>query len=195
MEVNKLRTPLFCAGPIQTFLPFLEQDKIVLIDERQFPPQAAYRNRIEFAGVSGKQIFSIPLKSSSRKANYRMVELSYQEHWQNQLLNALRTSYGKSPFYEYYDYRFVEAIKREHQYLWDFNFELFNLILKCLKIEIPLEIEQGEFIADDLCFAPKPIPYYQVFAQDLGFIEHLSILDLLFNEGVDAVNYLKTIKK
>jgi hypothetical protein len=195
MEISTMQMPLYCAGPIQTFLPFLEYEKIVLIDEQQFPQHAAYRNRIEFVGVSGKQILSIPLQASSRKANYRLVELSYQERWQNQLLNALRTSYGKSPFYEYYDYRFVEVIKMEHQYLWDFNFELLNLILKCLKIDIPIEIEQREILRDQTLEEPKADPYYQVFAQEIGFVGGLSILDLLFNEGVDALGYLNTLKK
>lgn len=195
MEKIKQILPLYCAGPIQSFVPFLDQKEIVLLDEVQFPKHADFRNRIEFAGVSGKQSFSIPLQASSRKANYRMVELSYQEHWQNQLLNALRTSYGKSPFYEYYDYRFIEVIRKEYQYLWDFNFELLNLVLKCLKIELPLQIEQGELAKDEKPNDSITIPYYQVFAQENGFLGGLSILDLLFNEGVDAAAYLQSFKK
>jgi hypothetical protein len=195
MENLKQSLPLYCAGPIQSFLPFIEQKDIVLIDEVQFPSHAAYRNRIEFVGISGKQIFSIPLQASSRKANYKLVELSYQEHWQNQLLNALRTSYGKSPFYEYYDYRFIEVIRKDHQYLWDFNMELLNLILKCLKIDSPVTVAQGEIIADENLGGPLTDPYYQVFAQENGFVGGLSILDLLFNEGVDAYAYLQSMKK
>ena len=33
-------------------------------------------------------------------------------------------------------------------------------------------------------------PYYQVFSDKFGFIPGLSVLDLLFNEGPDAVSYL-----
>ncbi len=195
MEKIKQILPLYCAGPIHSFVPFIEQKEIILLDEVKFPSHAGFRNKIEFVGVSGKLTFSIPLQASSRKANYRMVELSYQEHWQNQLLNALRTSYGKSPFYEYYDYRFIEVIRREYQYLWDFNFELLNLILKCLKIDLPIHIEQGELIKDEMLSDVQSIPYYQVFAQENGFVGGLSILDLLFNEGVDATLHLQSLKK
>lgn len=187
--------PLYCAGPIYSFVPFIEQKEIVLLDELHFPSHAGYRNRFEFVGVSGKQIFSIPLQASSRKANYRLVELSYQEHWQNKLLNALRTSYGKSPFYEYYDYRFVAVISKEYQYLWDFNMALLNLVLQCLKIDIPLAIEKGELTEEKKFIGSIADPYYQVFAQDIGFVGGLSILDLLFNEGVDAYAYLQSLKK
>ncbi|WP_276978757.1 WbqC family protein, partial [Flavobacterium filum] len=34
-------------------------------------------------------------------------------------------------------------------------------------------------------------PYQQVFAEKHGFINNLSILDLLFNEGRYALDYLK----
>lgn len=36
----------------------------------------------------------------------------------------------------------------------------------------------------------EPRPYYQVYQQKLGFLPNLSILDLLFNEGNEAVLYL-----
>jgi hypothetical protein len=65
----------------------------------------------------------------------------------------------------------------------------------CLKIHIQIEIEQGAFIADELDLAAEIVPYYQVFAQENGFVGALSILDLLFNEGIDASFYLKSLKK
>ena len=36
----------------------------------------------------------------------------------------------------------------------------------------------------------SPRPYYQVYAQRFGFQPNLSILDLLFNMGNEAVLYL-----
>lgn len=38
----------------------------------------------------------------------------------------------------------------------------------------------------------KMSPYLQVFNNKYGFINNLSILDLLFNEGPNAKSYLKT---
>lgn len=40
----------------------------------------------------------------------------------------------------------------------------------------------------DADFCPRP--YYQVYKQKFGFLPNLSILDLLFNEGNEAVMYL-----
>ena len=36
-------------------------------------------------------------------------------------------------------------------------------------------------------------PYFQVFATKHGFVPHLSIMDLLFNEGPDSILYLKNL--
>lgn len=42
--------------------------------------------------------------------------------------------------------------------------------------------------ADDPEFIPRK--YYQVYEQKHGFLPNLSILDLLFNEGNEAILYL-----
>ena len=34
-------------------------------------------------------------------------------------------------------------------------------------------------------------PYYQIFSGKYGFIPNLSILDLLFHEGPNAISYLR----
>ena len=41
---------------------------------------------------------------------------------------------------------------------------------------------------EDSDFSPKP--YYQVYKERFGFLPNLSILDLLFNMGNEAVFYL-----
>ena len=43
---------------------------------------------------------------------------------------------------------------------------------------------------NEYCSGKNFMPYTQVFSQKLGFIEHLSILDLLFNEGKHVSEYL-----
>ena len=41
-----------------------------------------------------------------------------------------------------------------------------------------------------------PLPsYYQVFAGKSGFISNLSILDLIFHQGPEAIYYLQQISK
>ena len=47
---------------------------------------------------------------------------------------------------------------------------------------------------DDASFSA--VPYYQVFQERLGFLPNLSIIDLLFNMGPEAILVLqKSIKE
>ena len=76
------------------------------------------------------------------------------------------------------------------------------MILRMLKIKQPLQFtETYEPIYPGLTdlrntMSPKIAPdaeqkqYFQVFDERNGFLKNLSIVDLLFNQGPQAVNYL-----
>jgi len=85
----------------------------------------------------------------------------------------------------------------------DLNFEAMEIVASCLGLdfsyakteeyfhETPDNIKDYRYLAngkkDNLQFKP----YTQVFEEKHGFINNLSILDLLFNEGRYAMEYLK----
>jgi len=86
--------------------------------------------------------------------------------------------------------------------LFDYNNQLLQLILKLLKIKATVsytETYEPEYsaLADfrhtinskrESDFQQKP--YFQVFEERHGFMKNLSIVDLLFNQGPQSVNYL-----
>ena len=84
----------------------------------------------------------------------------------------------------------------------DLNLETMELVSKCLKFEFDYN-ETTEYFFDindkqdlrNLVNGKKDLtqlePYTQVFGNKHGFINNLSILDLLFNEGRYAMDYLK----
>ena len=121
-------------------------------------------------------------------------------HWQ-----ALQTAYGDSPFFEYYedDLRpfFTE---RRWERLTDFNADICRTMCRLLDIHPDIKptteySKNGDFIDFRDAINPKhPLPdadfqprrYWQVFEQRHGFLANLSILDLLFNMGPEAIFYL-----
>jgi hypothetical protein len=102
MEMKRM--PLFFAPPLAWFADIIFEEEIELISENEFV-QRSFRNKMEITGINGKQLLSIPLLKHTRKLEYKKVEISYQENWQNEFIHALRSAYGRSPFFEYYDYK------------------------------------------------------------------------------------------
>jgi len=181
--------PLYFAAPLEWYAKVIHLDEVQLINDVKFPKQTN-RHKFNYQTVEGPMGFSIPLVKDSRVKDYRSVEISYQSHWQNQLINALKTSYGKSPFFEYYDYRFFAVLLEQHKFLWDLNFSLLETTLKCLRSHVKLSVYNADTYIPDLQLEPFVTPYYQVFADKTGFVSGMSILDLIFNEGSHAWNIL-----
>jgi hypothetical protein len=173
--------PLYCLPELAWFRQLPEKSVVQIVNYAAFPDDHRFK-RIDFAGQQGRQQFTIPLVSDSRHSDYKSVKISYQTNWHHQLINALQTAYGKSPFYEYYDYRLNPIFKKAPTFLYDLNMELLHFMLKAFKLDLSIkETDLGDYIAPELNIGN--LPYYQVFHDRNGFIEQLSALDFLFNEG------------
>lgn len=181
--------PLLLLPPCDYYASIYQADVIQLPDYMPMPDEPGF-NRLEFGGHNGRMTFSIPLVATTRKGQYSQVEISYATNWHNQLINALKTAYGKSPFFEYYDYQIEKIFKKKLTHLMALNLELMQWSLKALKMET--RIETIEHVPFEILKNPNPIlAYHQVFLSEIGFVKDLSILDLIFNEGVDATVFLK----
>jgi hypothetical protein len=183
------RFPLYFAPNIAWMRAFLLCENPVIVNDAKFVKQT-FRNRFVYGTFQGPKEFSIPIVGETRKLPYSEVEINYGSSWDRQFLQSLKSAYGKSPFYEFYDYKIEALIAKRHLLLWDFNLELLKLILSCLKIETQFEIKPGYFNTELSFNNDTNIKYYQVFLDKIPFMNNLTVLDLLFNEGVDAFNIL-----
>lgn len=182
MEIVSQDMPLFLAPGFDWFRKVIHSTKIHVCSHCKFDEDPRY-NRLLFAGPHGKQQFSIPLIGETKKGKLSDVMISYSENWHNQLINALRTAYGKSPFYEYYDYKLEPIIKSKEPYLAQFNLAVIRFLIDSFKIKASLIETDSEPI--ELIHEQETENYYQVFADRNGFFPNLSALDYLFNEGWD----------
>jgi hypothetical protein len=183
-----LKTPLLCAASIAWYRQIANQSHIVLQDYERFPKYPWF-NRIVITSDHGKEVISLPLDKDSRKGPYSQVKLSYATNWHHQLLNALKTSYRRSPFYEYYDIQIEQIVKSKHEYLFEFNLALLEWSLNALKLPLKFEVKSCQDFIEPI-FKEEKVPYYQVFANNVGFVPNLSIFDLIFHEGIDAGMHL-----
>ena len=163
--------------------------------------KSTFRNRCEIAGAGGKLTLSIPVTGGrDHHRLYKDTRIAYQTNWQSNHWQSIRSAYGSAPYFEFYYEKFQKFYEREYRFLFDFNLELLQTALTILKLNSSSKLTET--------YEPEPIGmmdrrsgrkgktdmqlpvYYQVFANKYGFIPDLSILDLIFNLGPDAKEYL-----
>ncbi len=160
------------------------------------------RNRMYIYSANGTQLLNIPIKHSKTvHQKYRDVQLETAFNWQKQHFKSLEAAYRTSPFFEYFEDDIHPLFEKQHKFMLDLNFEIYEIVNSCLGIDLPYETT-NEYFKDvpqtdlrALANGKKDLsvfePYAQVFDDKHGFINNLSILDLLFNEGRHAIDYLK----
>ncbi|MEL0454723.1 WbqC family protein [Flavobacteriaceae bacterium SZ-1-7] len=189
---------------IAHFVAMIKASEVVFEIEDNFLKQT-YRNRAYIYGANGKLALNIPVVHSQKnRQKYRDVKIFNEEKWQDIHLKSLLSSYRTSPFFEYYEDDIRPLFEQKVDYILDFNLKCLNVICDCLQLDLNIsETETYEKVSEGktdfrfLVQAKKEIPqdfepYTQVFGNKHGFIPNLSILDLLFNEGPNALNYLKS---
>ncbi len=168
-----------------------------------------YRNRSYICTDQGRFMLSIPIIHKGKEQGrqlYKDVELENTSRWQRQHWRTLQTAYRSSPFFEYYEDEIEPLFSKKFKFLLDFNFAAIDVLASCLQIEIDgsktkyFHVSAQELIdARFLVNAKKQQAmeqesYMQVFHEKHGFIPNCSVIDLLFNEGTAAADYLKNIK-
>ena len=203
MEEILLHLPYF--GPVSHFREVLRPALIWFENEDNYQKQT-YRSRTYIYGANGKLILNIPIKHLNppgvkQHQKYKDVRIENDFKWQKQHWKSLKSAYQTSPFFEFYEDDIAPLFHNEETFLMDFNYKCFALVCECLQLKINFKkteeyVRQPVGIKDmrGLINAKKEleIPYYnQVFQEKEGFLQDLSILDLMFNEGPNAVNFLK----
>ena len=132
------------------------------------------------------------------------LRISDHGNWRHLHWNALVSAYGESPFFDYYQDDLRPFFEKRWDFLFDFNEEIRMKMCELLDIQPHVSFTESfqpspdtkdfreainpKHPAPDPDFTPRP--YYQVYRQRHGFLPNLSILDLLFNMGPEAIFWL-----
>ena len=177
----------------------LAQYPAVFIETQESFPKQTYRNRCYIDSPNGSLKLSIPVQHQSAATGE--VQISYRENWPQKHWQALRSAYGKTPFFEVLASDLEAVMLSGESSLLELNNQLLNLILHWLQLDVRFQFTdhwQAEHTLPDYreVFRAKGLPqwkgpaYPQAFDHKYGFRPDLSILDLLFNEGPAAADYL-----
>lgn len=180
----------------------IKADMVTLEMEDNFQKQTN-RNRMYIYSPNGVQLLNIPVKNSiDRHQKYRDVRIENDFGWQKNHFKSLEAAYRTSPFFEYFEDDFRPLFEKKHEFLMDLNLATFDLVNDALGVQFSIEktteyfheithLKDFRSLANGKKDTTQIEEYTQVFNEKHGFINNLSILDLLFNEGRYAVDYLK----
>ncbi|MBC7745468.1 MAG: WbqC family protein [Flavobacterium sp.] len=202
MEKEKI-FPLFYLPPIEYFQYLIRYNQKVVFEKFEHFPKQTFRNRSSIHSPNGKLNLIVPvIKGSKAHTLMKDVKISYDFKWQRQHLMSLQTSYRSSAYFEYYEDEIIPFYSKRWEFLFDYNDAIMKFLIKALKLN--LEYDYTESYTEEinssvdfrLSIHPKNTAemklktYFQVFEDRNGFIPNLSILDLLFNQGPQSINFL-----
>ena len=167
-----------------------------------------YRNRCYICNDQGKHMLSIPIKHVGGKQGrqrYKEVLLDNSYSWQRQHWRTLETAYRTSPYFEYYEEDLRPLFEKKYRFLLDFNLRTIAVLCASLQLDMPNDKSENYSMKPVDIIDQRPLvnakktsntefkAYNQVFGDRHGFVSNLSLLDLLFNEGTNALSYLEAL--
>lgn len=188
---------------------YVLHSEYICIEQFEHYQKQSYRNRTQILSANGRLNLSIPVKKQAAKELTRHVEISYAEPWQNKHWRAITSAYKNSPYFEYFEDEIKIFYTQKYQHLIDFNLLQLKCVLNILKLEKIISLSTAfekkpldyldlrenihpkiDFKTDFISLKTLKQPYYQTFETKFAFEPNLSVLDLLFNEGLGAADYL-----
>jgi hypothetical protein len=190
-------------SPIIQYVAIAKSKQVIFEFEDNFQKQT-YRNRCYIYTSNGKQLLNVPIQHTKNiKQKTKDVKIDYKDDWNKHHLKTLKTAYNSSPFFEYYIDDLLPIFENQTTFLIDLNLKCHEFVMDVFQLKLPLkktteyQKEVNYLDLRKLAIAKGSVNfqlerYIQVFEQNQGFISNLSVLDLLFMEGPNALNYLES---
>lgn len=198
--------PLTYLGPVSYYACMLQAENVVIEKHEHYIKQT-YRNRCRIAAANGILDLIIPVvKVNGNHTRMKDIRVSYAGKWPLNHWRAIESAYSNTPYFMYYKDELEPFFHQQYPLLGDFDAALLARIMHLTGIEKEIKFTASyEKEMDKDCvdlrstFTPKkPVrqvlpEYSQAFDDRWGFQSDLSIIDLLFNAGPSAKDYLEAL--
>ena len=199
--------------PPITYMAKLGEYQSVIIEQYETYPKQTYRNRAVIATAMGSMSLSVPVvKRNGNHTITKDIDICNHENWRIKHCRAIEAAYNSSPYFMYYKDDIFHILNQDYSTLPELNIAILRFLAKKLHIKTEIRLSVDFVFSHDLpadtddyrnYFSTKTtdnsissLPVYdQVFADRVGFLPNVSILDLLFNMGPEANQYLKIVSK
>lgn len=197
-----------------TLSPDGVEPAVIYLEACEHYTKQTYRNRFKFYAADGVQSLSYPVKGGESAQNLRIteVEIDWSTPWLVRTERAIAAAYDSSAYFDHYRDSLFSLLETRPGTLFEFNLSILRYFLEKTGIQADIRFTEdftpagSGIYGEDLreVIHPKRTnsilkdlslekPYFQVFSRKYGFMPNLSIMDLLFNEGPDAILYLKRL--
>lgn len=208
-ETGKTTTPVLLSTayfPSVSYFALIKKYPVIIEKYETFPKQT-YRNRCKIYTDKGTMRLTVPVKKpNGNKSKTNEILIYNDEKWFLNHWKAIKSAYESSPYFLYYKDDLKDIFSPRFKLLLELNTVIINKVTEILDIKTNITYTNNfEKNPDNIIdmrnyFHPKnsieaiEFPEYdQVFSDRHGFIQDLSILDLLFNLGPEANKYLSDL--
>ena len=176
--------------PSLAYVHTLLQDPHVVLDLKEHFVKQSMRTRAEILSANGIIQLNVPIIHTAHKQTLEGLQIDYSKNWQAEHWRAIESAYANAPHFEHYahDLRFI--FKEQHVFLHELNSAILNWIDNALALELQIERSDeftGQTPSEKKAFLGNALnptqAYQQVFNGKSEFVQNLSVIDGLMNEG------------
>lgn len=178
----------------------------IIIESKESYTKQSFRNRCQIRTANKVADLIVPIQKGNSNIPIQEIRIDQNQSWIKNHWRAIQSAYGNAPFFEHYKDDIERILHSNPRFLFDLNLQFLELIFIMIGLNKKIifsqkyEKEYPSFIQDlRSSVHPKqenrvldfysPQEYMQVFGNQ--FIKDLSIIDLIFCEGPNAIHILK----
>jgi hypothetical protein len=176
--------------PSLAYVRALLQDPQLVLDYKEHFVKQSIRTRAEILSANGVIQLNVPILHTAHKQTLEALQIDYSKNWQAEHWRAIESAYANSPHFEHYAHDISQLFDAQYVYLHELNSAILKWINNALDLQLQIELSldyTGQTPSEKKAWLGRNMnatnAYQQVFKGKNEFVQNLSVIDGLMNEG------------